>query len=140
MREPITDALVKWLLVGAVAIFLLSQVMLSLAMSMGGVGSHMGGPMMGMIFVPLMMALFIIITYAGYKFVVTTESDSDEQLEAVEARELREQYVAGKISEREFERQLEEELDLSKEEINITDDSLLDRELAASNKEKEKES
>lgn len=140
MREPITDALVKWLLVGAVAIFLLSQVMLSLAMSMGGVGSHMGGPMMGMIFVPLMMALFIIITYVGYKFVVTTESDSDEQLEAVEARELREQYVAGKISEREFERQLEEELDLSKEEINITDDSLLDRELAASNKEKEKES
>ncbi|QZA88070.1 hypothetical protein K0C01_09730 [Salinarchaeum sp. IM2453] len=109
-------------------------------MSMGGVGSHMGGPMMGMIFVPLMMALFIIITYVGYKFVVTTESDSNEQLEAVEARELREQYVAGKISEREFERQLEEELDLSKEEINITDDSLLDRELAASNKEKEKES
>lgn len=133
MRESITDSLVKWLLVGAVAIFLLSQVMFSLAMSVGG-------SVIGVIFAPLIFILFIAITYIGYKFTITTDPDSEDRSETVEVQELREQYVCGRISEQEFERQLEEELDLSKEEVNITDDSLLDRELALSNKEKEKES
>lgn len=120
----IDEDLPSWLLVLGVAIVAIPLLMMSMMMLM--MGAMGGPPMMGPgggpgggpgVFrfvgvVPLAIAL--IVGYGGYR-ALQAETERTEK-SAVER--LREQYVAGEISEEEFERKLERRIDATDADVD----------------------
>ncbi len=109
----------RWLIVLGVAVVAFPMLMMSLMLLVMG---SMGGPMMGpadpgglQFFAVVPLAIALVVAYGGYRALQAEGEREPDESASEPVERLRERYLAGELSEAEFERELERHLDAPEE-------------------------